>query len=76
MDEFPELARDGDTGFLTEPGNEEDLAEKIQLLLADERLRREMGERASQRVQQFFTWEKVADRLQKAYAHALGGGES
>ncbi len=73
---IPELSQDGDTGFLTQPGNEADLAEKIQLLLSDERLRLEMGERASQRVQQYFTWEKVADRLQKVYAHVLGGGRS
>ena len=73
---IPELSQDGVTGFLTQPGNEADLAEKIQLLLSDEKLRLEMGERASQRVQQHFTWEKVADRLQKVYAHVLGGGRS
>jgi len=70
---IPELIQNGDTGFLTQPGNEMELAEKIQILLADERLRRDMGERASQTVEKNFTWEKVADRLQKAYAHALGG---
>ena len=70
---IPELIRDRDTGFLTLPGNEAELAEKIQILLADERLRREMGERARQTVQQYFTWEKVADRLQKVYSRAGGG---
>ena len=70
---IPELIRDGDTGFLTHPGDEAELAEKMQILLADEKLRLEMGERAGQRVQQYFTWEKVADRLQKVYSHALGG---
>ena len=70
---IPELIRDGETGFLTHPGDEEELAEKMQILLDDEKLRLEIGKRAGERILQDFTWEKVADRLQKVYSHAGGG---
>ena len=67
------MIRDGDTGFLTHPGDEEELAEKMQILLDDEKLRLEIGKRAGERILQDFTWEKVADRLQKVYSHTGGG---
>ncbi len=65
---IPELIVDGETGLLAEPTNAEDLAEKVSRLLLDDALRRRMGERALERVRQLFTWEKVADRLEQAYA--------
>ena len=34
-----ELIRDGENGFLIQPGNDQDLAEKVKLLLEDENLR-------------------------------------
>ena len=69
------MNRDGETGFLVAPGNEADLADKIRILLDDEKMRLRMGEQAARRVRAFFTWEKVADRLQKVYSRALGSGK-
>ncbi len=41
---IPELIQDGKTGVLVEPGNPSQIAEKVLLLLRDERLRKEMGQ--------------------------------
>ena len=64
---IPEVNRNGETGFLVQPGNEKELAERIGILLADEGLRQAMGKRAAERVRESFTWERVADRLLRVY---------
>lgn len=46
----PELVEDGVTGYLTEPRNAEDLAEKIRMMIADRERMREMGETGRQRM--------------------------
>jgi glycosyltransferase involved in cell wall biosynthesis len=68
---IPELNRHGETGFLVQPRNEKEMAEKMGTLLEDESLRRRMGTQAIQRVREFFTWERVADRLMKVYDRLL-----
>jgi glycosyltransferase involved in cell wall biosynthesis len=64
---IPELVGDGDSGFLVQPGDPEELAEKIERLMLDDSLRRRMAARGAQVVQEQFTWEKVADRLLRVY---------
>src|SRR5699024_4704687 len=51
---------DGHTGFLVPPKNEEALAQRIQLLLGSDRLLDHMRKNALKRVNNLFTWEKVA----------------
>ncbi len=68
---MPELCLHEETGFLVRAGNERELAEKMGTLLEDESLRRKMGARAAQRVREYFTWDRVVDRLMKAYARLL-----
>jgi len=70
---IPEVVQDGETGYLAEPRNPRDLAQKIGLLLKDENLRKKMGEKARERVLKFFTWEKVGDRLMPVYERVLKG---
>jgi len=41
-----ELIRDGENGFLIQPGNDQDLAVKVKLLLEDEYLRRNIAANA------------------------------
>ena len=67
----PELSLHGETGFLVQAGNEQDLAEGMGTLLEDDSLRRKMGTQAAQRVREFFTWERVVDRLMKVYDRLL-----
>jgi len=58
-----ELANlDGETGFNVPPRDPEALAEAVNTLLADEALRRRMGEFARRRVETEFTAERVARR--------------
>lgn len=48
-----DIVRNNEDGFLVENGNEKELAEKLQLLMKDETLRQEMGEKARKNVQRF-----------------------
>jgi len=65
--------QDGITGFVVEPENAGALADKIDVLIDDEVLRRKMGERGLQRVRKEFTREKVVDQTIDLYADVLAG---
>jgi glycosyltransferase involved in cell wall biosynthesis len=58
---------DGDNGFIVETGNFKDIAEKIRLLLKDEKLRLKMGEASKNRYNQYFTEEKMVQNLNKVF---------
>lgn len=58
---------DGRTGFLVNMRDPKDLANKIQLLLEDEELRRETGKFASTRVLKSFTWDIIARKYFEIY---------
>ncbi|HJV13095.1 MAG TPA: glycosyltransferase family 4 protein [Propionibacteriaceae bacterium] len=64
----PEIVTEGVTGFLVEPGNVEQLRERISLLLADKALADRMGRAARESVLERFTWEKCAERCLESYA--------
>jgi len=61
---------DGQTGFLVPVKQVSPLADKITLLLANEHLRKEMGQAGRQRVEQYFELgyctEKIVEALEKA----------
>ena len=59
---LPYTVNDGVTGLLFEPGNPEDLAEKIARLLDDPALRRKMGLAGRRRFEEDFTWERSSRR--------------
>jgi phosphatidylinositol alpha-mannosyltransferase len=52
--------------FLAEPKNSAELAQKLELLIKDEKLREEMGSWGLEHVQQY-SWEKVAGRVLDFY---------
>jgi glycosyltransferase involved in cell wall biosynthesis len=56
-----------DCGFLTPIGNVDQLVDKVELLIRDKALRRQMGVRSRQRVLKEFTWEKAAEKMQSIY---------
>jgi glycosyltransferase involved in cell wall biosynthesis len=64
---IPELVTDGETGILVEPGNSEELGDRMDRLFSDPHLRSRLGAKALDRVRSCFTWGKVADRLQAIY---------
>ncbi len=68
---FPEVVEDGVTGRLVPPGDAQALAGAIEGLLADDSLRRRMGEAGRGRVEERFSWASVAARTAEVYAEAI-----
>lgn len=68
---IPEVVADGETGFLAEPENAADFAEKIGRLLDDSTLRKRFGQWGRERVLRLFTWDAVTDRVLDAYQAIL-----
>jgi glycosyltransferase involved in cell wall biosynthesis len=64
---LPEIVRHGETGFLVEPGNFEDLRERLSELLEDPARARRIGGKARELVLEHFTWTACAGRCLRAY---------
>lgn len=71
-----DVIEDGREGLLADPVNPHDLATKINRLLADPALRREMGLRGREKVAGSFTIEKVTDQVLGVYEALLSGRPS
>lgn len=67
---IPFVVIDGKTGLLFEPGNIDELAEKVIFLLQNGELRKKMGERGQERAKEF-TWDKIAERMVEVYKEIL-----
>jgi len=59
----------GKTGWLTRPGDSEDLAATIREALKDKQLRQRLGEQGRKRVLERFTVETMCDHTIKLYEH-------
>ena len=57
-----EIVVDGETGFLVQPGNVEEFADRLERLLDDPGLRAEMGEKGRARVLEDFTWDQIVKK--------------
>lgn len=64
---MPEIVRDGETGFLFEPGNSLALSERIQYLQENSSLVAEMGKQARARVEAEFDSDTHYDKLKRVY---------
>lgn len=71
---IPEVVRDGDTGLLVDAGDPTGLAGAINLLLADDQLRDEMGARARVRAERDFSLQRWMTDLRRLYESALVDG--
>ncbi len=69
-----EQLRDGDTGLFFQPGNVSDLVEKLERLIEDPQLRRELGNRAFRRLRGVFTMERMASSYWELCQRACGSG--
>ena len=58
---IPDLVEDGQTGFLFEVANSQELAEKLRTLLSDENLAIEMGRKGREIIKENFSNEKYID---------------
>lgn len=77
---LPEMVRHGENGYLIDPDNVSELAEKLLTLLANEPLRLSMGRKGREIYESAYTYEKYADRLDAAVRQFLAlaerGGQS
>ncbi len=69
----PEVVMDGETGFIVNPLDSATLAERLQRLLVDRDLRRELGARGRARIREQFTLDKQVERMLDLYARAMRG---
>ena len=67
LEPIDELVRDGETGLLIEPGNEQQLASAMQSLLSDDQRRTELARQGREWVQQEFSEHTNIDRLLAAF---------
>lgn len=67
---------DDKTGYLIPPKNPEKLAEKITQLLNNPEREKVFRENAIKRVNTFFTWETVSQRVSALYSHILNESRS
>lgn len=62
---IPDLIKDKQNGFLFEPGNSDEIAEKLEALLTDKELARKMGEKGRQMVEIRFSNQKYLENYLK-----------
>jgi glycosyltransferase involved in cell wall biosynthesis len=72
---MPYMVRDGETGFLVQPDDPEEVAERLAELLASEPRRRDLGAKARQVAQERFHPDAVASRTLDVYRHAIRGAK-
>ena len=60
-----EIIDQGQTGFLVEKGNIEELAEKVDILAKNEKLRKTMGENGRLKVEKIFTLNKALKKVEE-----------
>jgi len=60
---IPDFLKDGETGLFCEVSSPKSIAEKINLLLSGEALRRKIIINAGQLVEEKYNWDKIADQI-------------
>jgi len=71
---IPELMIDGETGYLVEKDNADDLFEKLSTLINDQEKAKEMGKEGKNFVIKSFSWNKICnDFLNHLKKHSIGG---
>lgn len=63
---LPEIIEDGKNGFLAEPGNAEQLAEKISLILSDKDLAQRISQNNKEKSRQY-SWDEIALQTEIIY---------
>jgi len=69
---MPEIAVEGETGFLVPPGDARALAQALERVLADAELARRMGEAGRARAVERFSWDVITDATVVLHRQLLG----
>lgn len=67
----PEMIEDGVTGFLVSPGRKDEMAERIEFLFQNEKLRLEMGRAARERVDRLFSLSRFSQEWCEVFKYAF-----
>lgn len=68
---FKEVVEDGTTGIIVERNDPAAVAQALERLVLDEKLRDTMGEKGRKRVERLYDWDKNVDALVKVYQKCL-----
>ena len=68
---IPNIIKDGKTGFLVPPRSAKDIAEKVNRIANDDKLRIAMGERCRKLIEERFTWDKAAVTIRENFERCL-----
>ncbi|MFA6492738.1 MAG: glycosyltransferase family 4 protein [Patescibacteria group bacterium] len=68
---IPNVIKDGKTGFLVRPRSPKEIAEKVNKIINNDKLRLAMGKRCRKLIEERFTWEKAAGAMRDSYRQAL-----
>ena len=68
---IPAQIKDGWNGFLVEPGNEKQLAEKIRYLIDNPEERERMGGNSRKLAEEKFNWTVIADKYLRVYEEVV-----
>ena len=69
---IPEIVIDGETGFLVEPHNPFEMANRVIDLLADPQLRERMGDKGRLRAEEHFSIDRWTEEVFQVYRHVCG----
>jgi glycosyltransferase involved in cell wall biosynthesis len=68
---IPEVVREGETGYLVEPGNSGAVAERVIPLLQDKDLRLKMGMQGRRRVEEYYDNRLMVQRIEQLYQRLM-----
>ncbi len=64
---LPEVVKDGETGFLFEPKNSDELIQKLDQLICSPDLRKRMGKKGRKLVEKYYIWDENCSYMEKLY---------
>jgi glycosyltransferase involved in cell wall biosynthesis len=67
-----ETVRNGETGFIVDKNNPQQMAQALLMLLEDDSLRESLGKAGRERALTYFTWDKVAEDMRQRYQMLSG----
>ncbi|NQU77146.1 glycosyltransferase family 4 protein [Candidatus Falkowbacteria bacterium] len=68
---IPLAVKEGKTGLFVKTRSSDDIAEKVNRLFKDDKLRKKMGQEAKELIEKKFTWERIALSYEKIYENAI-----
>lgn len=64
---IPDFLEDGKTGLFVEKDDPKDLARKVEMVLEDEKLKRELSENGRKLVEERYNWDRIAVLMKEVY---------